>query len=408
MDFYMGRKKNKSKKKNNTNNKTNTDDIDELINKYCYTEKDICKLVLLNKWESENIDFKCTTMLSNTLLAFDKTLNKIKPPENVIVPVKIQDMRRAAEVHRQARKYIQNIIKPGMSYLTVCESIENKIRNLFNIDNCVEGIGFPTGFSVNNIAAHDSALPNDKRIIKYDDVIKVDFGTHRNGNIIDSAFTVAFNPVYEPLLKATYDATWTGIKLAGPDVLINDISKEIQEVIESYELTLNNKTYPLKAITNLGGHTIEPYKIHGGKLVLCAPSSHKYIKNMRMEAGECFAIETFATTGTTGYVNEDYDIATSHYMINPNHINKQFTLNATKKVYNHVYKNRKTLPFCTRWLHNEGLKGYNMGLKELESKNVISSYPPLVDKEGTYTSQFEHTIYIHEYGKEVLSHGDDY
>ena len=37
-----------------------------------------------------------------------------------------------------------------------------------------------------------------------------DFGTHVNGHIIDSAFTVAFNPRYDPLLEAVKEATNTG------------------------------------------------------------------------------------------------------------------------------------------------------------------------------------------------------
>ena len=39
---------------------------------------------------------------------------------------------------------------------------------------------------------------------------RADFGSHINGHIIDSAFTVAFNPKYDNLLKAVKDATNTG------------------------------------------------------------------------------------------------------------------------------------------------------------------------------------------------------
>ena len=39
---------------------------------------------------------------------------------------------------------------------------------------------------------------------------RADFGTHINGHIIDSAFTVAFNPKYDNLLHAVEDATNTG------------------------------------------------------------------------------------------------------------------------------------------------------------------------------------------------------
>ena len=37
--------------------------------------------------------------------------------------------------------------------------------------------------------------------------------------------------------------------------------------MESYEIELNGKTYPIKSVKNLNGHSIEPYKIHAGKSV---------------------------------------------------------------------------------------------------------------------------------------------
>lgn len=44
--------------------------------------------------------------------------------------------------------------------------------------------------------------------------MKVDIGVHINGRIVDSAFTVAFNPVYDNLLAAVKDATNTGIRVS--------------------------------------------------------------------------------------------------------------------------------------------------------------------------------------------------
>ena len=44
---------------------------------------------------------------------------------------------------------------------------------------------------------------------------QIDFGTHVNGNIIDSAFTVAFDESFDPFIKATKEATNTGLKMAG-------------------------------------------------------------------------------------------------------------------------------------------------------------------------------------------------
>jgi len=208
-------------------------------------------------------------------------------------------------------------------------------------------------------------------------------------------------------LQATQDGTWTGIKYAGPDALIQDISTHIKEVIESYEIELNGTTYPIHAITNLGGHNIEPYKIHAGKLVLGGP--HKELdQDIRMQTGECYAIETFATTGEDNYVDNDLSMEINHFMKKADAPQPSFNNKITKKVCKYINNNRCTLPFCTRWVENEVGKNWKIGLKELASKGIIEAYAPLKSNIGSYTSQWEHTMYLHEYGKEILTFGDDY
>ena len=74
--------------------------------------------------------------------------------------------------------------------------------------------------------------------------MKLDFGTEVNGYIIDSAFTVAFDPQFNPLLQATKDATSTGIREAGIDARLGELGGVIEEVINSYEVTIYGQTYP--------------------------------------------------------------------------------------------------------------------------------------------------------------------
>jgi len=57
------------------------------------------------------------------------------------------------------------------------------------------------------------AVAGDQTVLQYDDVMKLDFGTQINGRIIDSAFTVHFNPRYDPLVSAVREATNTGERL---------------------------------------------------------------------------------------------------------------------------------------------------------------------------------------------------
>lgn len=141
--------------------------------------------------------------------------------------------------------------------------------------------------------------------------MKIDFGTHINGRIIDTAFTVAFNPMYDNLLEAVKDATNTGIRQAGIDVRLGDLGALIQETMESYEVEIRGRTHQVKVCKNLNGHSIDPYKIHAGKTVPCVKTN----STVKMQEGETYAIETFGSTGK-GFVKEEGDC--SHYMMDLN------------------------------------------------------------------------------------------
>ena len=54
------------------------------------------------------------------------------------------------------------------------------------------------------------------------------------GRIIDCAWTVAFDPKFDPLLAAVKEATNTGIRAAGIDVQMCEIGEAIQEVSEMW------------------------------------------------------------------------------------------------------------------------------------------------------------------------------
>ncbi|ELU12224.1 hypothetical protein CAPTEDRAFT_226207 [Capitella teleta] len=219
------------------------------------------------------------------------------------------ELRCAAEAHRQTRQYMQTYIKPGKTMIDICETLESTARGLIKENKLEAGLAFPTGVSINHCAAHYTPNAGDPTVLQEDDVLKVDFGTHIHGHIIDCAFTMTWNPRYDKLLDAVRDATNTGIREAGIDVRLCDVGESIQEVMESYEVELNGKTYKVKSIRNLNGHSIGPYRIHAGKTVPIVKGGEA----TKMEEGEFYAIETFGSTGK-GYVHDDME--TSHYMKN--------------------------------------------------------------------------------------------
>ncbi|XP_043249438.1 methionine aminopeptidase 2 isoform X2 [Colletes gigas] len=311
------------------------------------------------------------------------------------------EARQAAEAHRQTRKHIMKYVKPGMSMIEICNELENTARKLIGEDGLKAGLAFPTGCSRNHCAAHYTPNAGDPTVLEYDDVMKIDFGTHINGRIIDCAFTLTFNPKYDKLIEAVRDATNTGIKAAGIDVQLCDVGATIQEVMESYEIDLDGKTYRIKSIRNLNGHSIAPYRIHAGKTVPIVKGGEA----TRMEENEFYAIETFGSTGK-GIVHDDLDC--SHYMKSFDAGYVPLRLQSSKVLLNTINKHFGTLAFCKRWLDRIGCTKYQMALKDLCDKDALEAYPPLVDVKGCYTAQFEHTLVLRPTCKEVISRGDDY
>ncbi|KAK1771138.1 peptidase M24, structural domain-containing protein [Phialemonium atrogriseum] len=319
----------------------------------------------------------------------------------------LTDYRNAAEAHRHVRQWAQKSIKPGQTLTDIANGIEDSVRALVGHqgldegDAMVAGMGFPTGLSINHCAAHFTPNAGNKMVLQQDDVMKVDIGVHVNGRIVDSAFTLAFNPQYDNLLLAVKDATNAGVKEAGIDVRVGDIGGVIQEVMESYEVEIGGTTYPVKAIRNLNGHSINHYSIHGSKSVPIV-KSHDTTK---MEEGDVFAIETFGSTGN-GYVRDEGEV--SHYALRGDASKVDLRLSSAKSILNVIKKNFGTLPFCRRYLDRLGQEKYLLGLNNLVANDIVEAYPPLVDKKGSYTAQFEHTILLRPTVKEVISRGEDF
>jgi hypothetical protein len=144
------------------------------------------------------------------------------------------EVREAAEAHRIARQDIQKYLRPGVSLFDIATQLESSTARLMRKNPALYGVSrgwaFPTGLSLNHIAAHWSPNAGDKTVLGVNDVLKVDFGTQVNGRIIDSAFTVHFNHEYDGLVDACKDATETGVRVAGVDMRLGDIGGAIQEV----------------------------------------------------------------------------------------------------------------------------------------------------------------------------------
>ena len=316
------------------------------------------------------------------------------------------DAIQSANIHKKVGSQVRNFITPNKTLHEIANYIETTIieETNYDINNPLKaGIAFPVGLSLNNCAAHYSPNYSEKEIfLQNTDILKIDYGVHKNGVIIDSAFTISFNPEYEEFINISRNLTKYAISLCGPDAILGEIGEKIEEYAKSKEITINNKTYKLKTMEDLSGHLIAPYEIHAGKAV----PNIKIHYPLRMKEQEYYAIEPFLTTGQGKSILKEPN---SHFMLKMNH-EQLFLKNNLKysahqiDLYKIITQKYGTLPFCQKWLYE-----YSDTLKEFStSTELLNVYPPIYDVKNSIISQFEHTIFIKSNGIINLTQNEYY
>ena len=305
----------------------------------------------------------------------------------------IDSLYKGAEIHKQVRKFLNPYLKPGIKLVDIAKLIEYKTKELSdnnynnNYTSINYGIGFPCCLSLNNVAAHCHPINDyDTTIYNKDDVLKIDFGTEVNGWIIDSAFTITKNNIYNNLLKSVKEGVYEGIKTSGVDVNINDWGEHLQELVESYETVNNGKRYPIKVITNLSGHSINKHGVIHGDIRLSPFKTDVPLGKMKEGV---YAIEILATTS----VDPRYSFNLPTNTTEDNNTVSLYSLNNKYKFNDSFpfYKKFKYLPFTNRYLTEYGLKElYNI------DKTYVNYHKPLLMPETCNVSHFEHTLYIND------------
>jgi methionyl aminopeptidase len=87
--------------------------------------------------------------------------------------VMLNEIREAAEVHRQVRQDFMRWVKPGLTMIEIAQYIERGTRAGLKSDGLKRGWAFPTGLSLNHVAAHYSPNYKDTTVLHQGDVMKV-------------------------------------------------------------------------------------------------------------------------------------------------------------------------------------------------------------------------------------------
>ena len=81
----------------------------------------------------------------------------------------------------------------------------------------------------------------------------------------------------------------------------------------------------------------------------------------------------------------------------------EIKIDEAKRLFDHINKNYSTLPFCKRWLREDGFNNYEKYLKYLFDNNIVTNRPSLSDVLESHVAQYEQTLLLRSTCKEVIS-----
>jgi methionyl aminopeptidase len=206
-------------------------------------------------------------------------------------------------------------------------------------------------------------------------------GAHVNGHLSDTAITVDIDGSYEKYIVAAKEALEAALATVKPGIRVGELGAAIEQTI---------KKHGLKPVHQLTGHQLKQWNLHAGKNV---PNVSMKM-SPKMELGETFAVEPFATNGN-GTINS----AKEAYIFSNNMNNKKKLDKLTMQIRNIARKQFGTLPWASRWLY--GLKtdiDIDAAIKNLRRSGAIHGYAVLIEGKKGMVSQFEHSLFIGEEG----------
>jgi len=292
-----------------------------------------------------------------------------------------EEYLKAGKIASEVREMVRAKDWIGKSVYEICEEVEGEIKK--RGAKCA----FPVNASINEIAAHYTAEPNDPITIKDTDLVKIDLGAQINGYIADTAVTVCYDAQFDGLVEAAEEALSNAMSMVKTGVKASDIGRTI-------ETTIKQRGY--KPIANLSGHSLDQYTIHAGRSI---PNIWS-IGGFSLSDSSAYACEPFVTTEQGGG------------FVRNGQIKNIFAINSRKKtkdeqadkLLDFIWENFNMLPFALRWITKEWEEKEARKLLEiLVKKKAVQAYPVLIEVNEQRVAQAEHTFIPNDTGATVTT-----
>lgn len=283
--------------------------------------------------------------------------------------MQVGDYMKAGKIAGEVREIVRKRDFTGKTVYEVCEWVEREIRSRG------AACAFPVNTSINEVAAHYTAEPDDPLVIENGDLVKVDLGAHINGYIADTAVTLSYNEKHDALVQAAEDALARAMQIC----TIGSKSGKIGKVIER-----SIKSAGFRPIANLSGHSLDQYTIHAGRTI---PNIWAF-GGFSLSDKSAYACEPFCTYSDGGGFVRNGQIKNIFAL----HNRRRTKDAAADAMLAYIWENFSTLPFAQRWLTEQFGDSASDTLQLLVRKKAIKAYPVLLESHGKTVAQAEHTF----------------
>ncbi|MDB6131412.1 MAG: Methionine aminopeptidase [Verrucomicrobiales bacterium] len=198
----------------------------------------------------------------------------------------LEAMRPACTVAGSVLEQVAAFVKPGLTTREVDEFAASLIKSYGAKSAFLGYLKYPCHIciSVNEQIVH--GLANERRL-EFGDIVSLDVGVVHNGFIGDTARTVAVggcSPLAQTLMDVTERSLYAGIEKAVPGNRVVDISRAIQQHVESHKFSI-----------------VRAYVGHGvGRSMHEEPQIPNYVENKpspKLRPGMTLAIEPMVNAG---------------------------------------------------------------------------------------------------------------
>lgn len=218
----------------------------------------------------------------------------------------IEKMREAGRILAIVHDEMAKMIRPGISTMDINRKGEEIIRSFNCIPSFLNYNGYPASIciSVNDEVVH--GIPSKKRILQEGDIISLDAGVIYEGFHSDAARTHAVGKISEEsqrLINVTKQSFYEGIKYARAGNHLYEISKAIQDYVESNGYSI---------VRDLVGHGVGR-QLHEEPQI---PNFKPVGRGMKLRPGMTLAIEPMVNAGEyeVWVLEDDWTVVTKDGM----------------------------------------------------------------------------------------------